>query len=510
MKNIKKNIKKKMKMDMNKEMMGGGMNLRKIGNSFRVLSIVLLLVFLFLVHFLPDFAFASMGEDLISRNSWKKISLDLERASLINVLKVFSQQSGLNFIAAQDVAGTSITLYLEDVPIREALEKILYSYNLTYELDLTSNIFVVKKLIRPEVETVTKIYPLQYARVNASPLNTDSAVSKSGSSLTDTLEAMLSEHGKINEDSRTNSLIVTDVPLQFEIIDKTVRQLDVPIPQVIIEAEIIDARKALTDQLGMQWSGSLYSLTLAGRTGLAFPFQSWHNRDEVTAITTGSVEVPTDSTSATLQLLMTDTTTRVLARPKILTLSNETAEINITGNEAVGLITTIDSESGVQNTSAERYEIGVSLKVTPSVNAATGEITMVIEPTVSSTQVSVVGTSYYDPQERSTKVTMVAKDNQTVVIGGLIRKDLSDVRTKMPILGDIPFLGSLFRHKNKTKQDRELLVFITPRIVKDSGVDLVRSRQQPYNRDILSQREQSDYQFRREEVDKTLTNWDNK
>jgi general secretion pathway protein D len=229
-----------------------------------------------------------------------------------------------------------------------------------------------------------------------------------------------------------------------------------------------------------------------------------------TEIVTGSVAVPEGSTSAELQLLITDTTTRVLARPRILTLSNETAEIKITGKEAVGTITTTTGQTGDQNTSAERYEVGVSLKVTPSVNAQTGEITMVIEPTVSSTQVSVIGSSYFDPQERSAKVTMVAKDNQTVVIGGLIRKDLSDARTKMPILGDIPFLGMMFRSKNKTDQDRELLVFITPRIVRDSGLDLARSKQQSYDRDILSEREQSDYQYRREEVDKTLTNWDNR
>jgi type IV pilus assembly protein PilQ len=487
------------------------MNFIKASNKSIMFFAVLSLAFLFFITSFPDLTLANVGSDLIARESWKKISLDLEGATLINVLKVFSQQSGLNFIAAEGVADKSITLYLENVPIKEALEKILNTYSLTYELDESSNIFIVKALIRPEVETITKVYPLKYAFVNASPLNSASSTSTTGSSLVDTIRSLLSTYGKLNEDSRTNSIIITDVPMQFETIEEAIRKLDVPVPQVVIEAEIIDAKKSLTDQLGMQWSGTLYTLTLAGRDGLAFPFNYWHNRDGRTQVATGSVSVPAGTVSSTLQLLLTDSSTRVLARPKILTLSNQSAEIKITGNNAVGVITTIDAESGVQNTSAERYEVGVSLKVTPSVNAVTGEITMVLEPKVTSTEVSVLGTSYYDPQERSAKVTVAVNDMQTVVIGGLLRKDLSDTRTKMPFLGDIPFLGTIFRHKNKTDQDRELLVFITPRIVGGTNLGLAKSKEkQPINTDILNQREQSVTQYRREEVDRALTVWDKK
>ena len=484
------------------------MNFKKGNKSFLSFFLILVFFLLFSIFSFPDSALASLTEDLIAQESWKKISLDLERASLINVLKVFSQQSGLNFIAAQEVADLPVTLYMENVPIRAALDKILDSYELTYELDEGSNIFVVKELIKPEeIKTITRVYTLQYARINSSPLNSESSVSTSGSSLVDALNDILSSEGRISEDSRTNSLIITDLPMRFEPIEEMIRKLDVPIPQVVIEAEIIDTNKQLLDTLGMQWSGSLYTLTLAGRDGLAFPFQSWMNRDEVTEITTGSVSVPADSVSATLQLLMTDTDTKVLARPKILTLSNETAEIKITGEEAVGTVTTVD-ESGNTNTSAERYEVGVSLRVTPSVNASTGEITMVIEPTVSSVEASNLS-GYFDPQERSAKATVSVNNGETVIIGGLVRKDISDVRTKMPILGDIPLIGALFRHKSVNDQDRELLVFITPRIVKSGGVDLAKSTaREVYNKDILNQREQSDYRYRKEEIDKALSIWD--
>jgi type II secretory pathway component GspD/PulD (secretin) len=135
---------------------------------------------------------------------------------------------------------------------------------------------------------------------------------------------------------------------------------------------------------------------------------------------------------------------------------------------------------------------------------------MSLEPTVSSVEVSSLGTSYYDPQERSAKTTVCVKSNETVVIGGLLRKDLSDTRKKMPLLGDVPIAGMFFRHKAKTDQDRELLVFITPRIVSSGNVNLGQSTSPAYNKDILEQREQSDLEYRKEEIDKALNVWDKK
>ncbi|MDD5291806.1 MAG: secretin N-terminal domain-containing protein [Candidatus Omnitrophica bacterium] len=491
------------------------MNIRKMNISFLSLSLILVCCFSFFSIIFTDSAWGVLADELLMQDPWRKISLDLEDASLLSVLKVFSQQSGMNFIASQEIANRTVTLYLENVPVRDALDKILKTYNLTYDLDEDSNIFVVRETAEQEADKkITKVYTLKYARVNSSPLNSASSNSTAGSSLADALSDLLSPEGKISEDSRTNSLIITDLPERFVRLEEMIRKLDIPVPQVLIEAEIIDVKKSLADQIGMEWAGSIYTLTLASRTGLAFPFNAWHNRDAKTEITTGSISATSDDddVSATLQMLITDVDTKVLARPRILTLSNETAEIKIVGNNAVGTATTTNSESGTENTSAERYEIGVSLKVTPSVSIETGEITMVLEPKVSSADVSSLGTTYYDPQERSAKTTVSVKSNDTVVIGGLLRKDLSDTRKKVPFLGDIPLAGMLFRHKSGSNQDRELLVFITPRIINTNAVNanLAQSQASTYNKDVLMEREQSDYQYRREEVDKALNVWDNK
>ena len=382
------------------------------------------------------------------------------------------------------------------------------SYSLTYELDPDSNIFVVKKLIKPDADVITKIYQLQYARVNASPINSASTVNLVGSSLIDTLTSMLSSYGKLSEDSRTNSLIITDVPTQFEVIEQAIRELDVPIPQVVIEVEVIDTTKNLVDQLGFNWSQA------AGLVTYTLPMHSFQSSgisggSSPLAMTLGGPP----ATTLTLSQIMNNSSTKVLARPKILTLSNEQAMIKIVGEDVIGIVRTEDEDANSVSVSAERTEIGVELLVTPSVNVQNGEITMVLEPKVSSAEDSGFtdqdGNVFKNPKERSAKVTLVAKDNETIILGGLLRQDLSETKSKVPFLGDIPFLGTLFRYKNKTEdRDREMLVFITPRIINKEETVKFNQFASKYDAQILSQREQSDYQYRRDEIDRTLTIWD--
>src|SRR3990167_8935084 len=100
----------------------------------------------------------------------KKISMDFKKAQLNDVLKIFSQQSGLNFIAAQDVTSKEVTLYLDKVPVEEALERILTANSLTYEIQPGSDIFLVKPVKKPALDLVTRVYPLKYATVSSSKL----------------------------------------------------------------------------------------------------------------------------------------------------------------------------------------------------------------------------------------------------------------------------------------------------------------------------------------------------
>jgi len=198
--------------------------------------------------------------------------------------------------------------------------------------------------------------------------------------------------------------------------------------------------------------------------------------------------------NVSLDLLKKNVATKLLARPRILTLNNETAEIGITKDEVVSIKTESTYDSAGNKSTDTTYErasslsltpegIGVFLRVTPMINEDTGEITLVINPKTSSTSPSELGSGTsssivaYDPEVRSSKSIVKVIDGETVVLGGLIRNDKQVTKTKMPILGDIPILGMMFRGKDMSKnEERELLVFITPHIIKDQTGSLSKKR----------------------------------
>lgn len=399
------------------------------------------------------------------------ISMDFQDADLKDVLKVFSQQADLNFIAGENVKDRRITLYLDKVSVGDALNTIMSANNLAYEQEKDSKIFVVKEWGRPEVETITKVFPLQYARVTGYGL-TAAEEGEGGGESTETdikkvIERILTVHGQVVEDSRTNSLIVTDLPSQFPKIEKTIKELDIKLPQVMIEVEIIEASLETIDKLGIEWgdasSGALASAYGAERSD-SFPFTKFPST-EATSFTTGLLSAA--NLKGTLAMLSKDTDTKILARPKILTLNNETAEIKITADTAIGSLTVTTSQEGLgeSTVSAERVETGVSLKVTPQINKA-GEITMFIEPSVTNTVLSKYFPQFVDPQTRSAKTTVTIRDGETIIIGGLINTEDSKSLRKVPFLGDIPFLGNIFRKRNDSSTDKELIIFITPHLVK--------------------------------------------
>ncbi|MDD4183671.1 MAG: type II and III secretion system protein [Candidatus Omnitrophica bacterium] len=173
-----------------------------------------------------------------------------------------------------------------------------------------------------------------------------------------------------------------------------------------------------------------------------------------------------------MQALATDTTTKILARPKILTLSNETAEINLTTNEAIGINTTT-TETGVQTSSTERTETGTKLRVTPQVNRDTGEITLFVEVfNRNATDSDLTLTSgatgkILNPEERGARTVLRLNNGETLLLGGLINNKSTKTISKIPFLGDIPFIGNAFRYKDDDRTERELLVFMTPKIIED-------------------------------------------
>ena len=451
------------------------------------------------------------------------ISLDFQDASLKDILKIFSMQAGLNFIASEGVQDRKITLYLDSVPLSKAMDDLFRANNLSYELDRDAKIFLVKDWGKLQIETLTKIFYLKYASVSSSAILQEKASGGGGAAsvgtsgggggdtgITKTLTKLLSSSGSIVEDARTNVLIVTDTPNRMAVISQVIASLDVPVPQVVLEVEMVDVSKSSLDQIGFSYGSTPFTATLTGGTiGTGFPFSSWTKLFKNATAEYGSLAVnATGATAYTVAMdfLRTKTDARFLARPKILTLSNETAEIRISTNEAIGIDQNQSSGGSLTNssTSAERAETGVILRITPQVNVDTGEVTIFAYPKVASatqgaTFSVVSGTtsqsvSFRDPEERSTKSMVRIKDGDTVVIGGLIRDDKTIQESKLPFFGDLPIVGMFFRHKGGSSNNpdvnkqRELLVFITPHIVKETN-DIKAVQPQP-QKIILPEREQ--------------------
>ncbi|MFA5155984.1 MAG: secretin N-terminal domain-containing protein [Candidatus Omnitrophota bacterium] len=450
----------------------------------------------------------SAEEELPFPNPETVISMDFKDASLKDILKIFSIQSGLNFIANEGLQERKVTLYLDKVAVKEAIDKLFKANNLSYELDKQANIILVKDWGTAGVETVTRVFTLKYATVSSSTLVSEKASAlgtEAGGSagITVVIKSLLSGAGSVIEDPRTNSLIITDIPSKIVTIARAIAALDISVPQVMLEVEMLDVSKNTTDKLGIKFgqspitlSTSLTMATIATR----FPFGQVAGAKST--IAPGSFN-PTSSPSTytiVLDFLKTQSDTKFLARPRILTLNNETAEIKIATQESVGLVATTASSggsaTGTSTSEAERVETGVHLRVTPQINLETGEVTMFINPKVAE---AVAGNpfsagnsgtfQYRDPEERSTKSIVRVKDGETVIIGGLIRKKANETLTKLPFLGDIPIFGKIFTHKNKDEdRERELLVFITPHIIKDSSVEIAQAPVAPI---LVPEREQA-------------------
>ena len=425
-------------------------------------------------------------EDVFGDKVNVRITMDLQDASLRDVLKMLSVQSGLNFVASEAVSDRKITLYLDNVLLKDALDKIFKANNLTYELDEETNIFTVKDWGKPSIDLMTKVYFLKYSAVTNSKLGT------ANSGMKDALSKVISEYGKITEDPTTNSIIITDVPGKFEVIEQIINQLDVAVPQVLIEVEILDVDKSDVDKLGFKFnSGNWFTYTGPNLGGTYFPLVSDYFRKSTgkTAPTPASWTMTTFGFA--IDFLSTRTTTKFLARPKLFVLNNETAELKLTTNE--GLYTTSTTVTGTSTTSTttlERGETGVTLKVTPQISMSTGEVTMVLEPAVkeSVTGLTVGTQSTKDIEERSFKSTVRVKDGDTVIVGGLIRQKQPLIKTRVPFLSDVPVIGMLFRHKESgPRKEREILVFLTPRIIKNSSR---MAEGQISSSQILSEREQ--------------------
>ncbi|MFH1848194.1 MAG: secretin N-terminal domain-containing protein [Candidatus Omnitrophota bacterium] len=329
------------------------------------------------------------------------ISVDFKEASLKDILKILSQQTGLSFVPSQDVEDKKLTIFFENVPVQNVIDSIVQANALSYEKGPDKNIFIVRPSGAEKIKTITKIYTLNFVQVSSmgsgSPggsensamagggYNPEGASGQGGAGdggIKGIISKVLSPVGNVVTDQRTNSLIITDIPERFTLIEEMIITLDTPTLQVFIEAEIIETSLQVAERLGLEYGGSSgqWAATYSGPSReYGFPYRTKIFKDQGSSPSYSLGSLQFGDISLLLKALTSNAKTKYLARPRILTLNNETATIEITSDSAIGSVTTSGESSGTSTTSPERQQTGVSLKVTPQINSA-GFITMLIEP----------------------------------------------------------------------------------------------------------------------------------
>ena len=356
----------------------------------------------------------------------------------------------------------------------------------------------------PRGESNIQVYRLQnsiaedLAKVLNNIIKDSGASAATGSAATGqkVLAPVVSKNVQIVPDKATNTLVVMAEREDYKILENIIKQLDVPRPMVYIEALIMEVNANKAFNIGVEWRGlkdtgkisgvdtgqsaafigsggagtttnpGAYNILTGLTTGAAAAFPSGFSMGIVGAgITIGGILFP--NIGAVVQAYKTDSEVSILSTPQIMTLDNEEAEINVGSN--VPYITRQDSTTTsstypVNYNTYEYKDVGVVLNITPHINEEnfirlkiSQQVTKVTSASTSATPTTL---------KRTAKTTVVVKDNETIVIGGLVGDSTQDNTYKVPLLGDIPLLGWLFKTNSTSREKTNLYVFLTPHIVR--------------------------------------------
>ncbi len=423
----------------------------------------------------------------------ERLSLMFQDIEIRAVLQIIAQHTGLNLVASDTVSG-NLTLRLQNVPWDQALDIILKTKGLDKRID--GNVMLVAPAqeiaAREKLELEASIQVAELAPLRTELIQINYAKASEIASLLKASEnSLLSERGSVSVDERTNALLVQDTSDKLEEVRDLARKLDVPVRQVQIESRIVTAISGWTEELGVQWGATKIKseTTLSGNLAGA----SHLNRQVGTGVALGNVPLlpgevarnlgdslnvslpvnnPAGSFGLTyanlskglildleLSALENENRGEVIASPRVITANQKEATIEA-GEEIPFQNATSSGATSVQFKKAV-----LSLTVTPQI---TPDDRIILDLTV--TQDTRGENTISGPAINTQQVTtQVLVDNgQTVVLGGIYQQRTNRDETSVPFFGDIPYLGWMFKHKSDVKSKQELLIFVTPKILKEN------------------------------------------
>lgn len=435
------------------------------------------------------------------------VSIDFKDADINNVLRILSLKSGVNIVAGPEVTGT-VTIRLENVPWEKALDVVLRTYGYVYERKENIVRVTTKENLSTE-ELITETFVLNYTTAKE---------------VEESLKDIVSERGRIKSVERSNMLVVTDIPTNLYKIREVVAKLDKSTPQAHIDAKIIKTQLQQGENLGIKWEPQG---TLKGsQKPLTFPFNSFAKVDEADPfervfskffpnINANSAAVPTAGTpnifnpsgfptggaatltnntytlgtldftafQAVLNFFRSRANTKVISNPRITVLNNQKATIRVAKDIPYPQYERNETTGSFEISGYDFKPSGVKMEVTPHINDA-NEILVDLEPEVTSipggTDVTTFTTSATAalqslPNINTTtaKTQVLIRSGETIAIGGLMTDAVASAEQKVPVLGDIPFVGKIFRSKRReagtANEKAETLFFVTVTVVDTQG-----------------------------------------
>ncbi|WP_422461098.1 type IV pilus secretin PilQ [Endozoicomonas sp. ALB115] len=403
-----------------------------------------------------------------------KLSLNFQDIEVRAVLQLIADFTDLNLVAS-DTVGGNVTLRLQNVPWDQALDIVLKAKGLDKRLE--GNVLTVapaaeiaarereqlenEKQIRELAPVYTDLVQINYA--DAEEIATVLKGAEGAS--------LLTERGSVQVVARTNSLLIKDTQVKLDELRALIDQLDIPIRQVMIEARIVTLSSDFKEELGVKWSGSKKDALKNDNRGLSIG--GGKDNDvftdlSITGGTSSAIAIGFSSKGGTilnleLSALLSDGGGEVISQPKVITADKKTAVIK-SGKEIP-----YEEKTSSGATSVAFKDAVLGLEVTPQITPD-GRVIMDIKinnddtTNQASNNVPIISTN-----EITTQV--LVEDGETVVLGGVFKQTIKNGVDKVPVLGDIPWVGGLFRKKTESDEKEELLVFITPRIITE-GVSL--------------------------------------
>ncbi len=408
----------------------------------------------------------------------------MDDVPLTDAIKNLARQAGLNYMldpkigfgqAGSDgkpTAQPTVSIRWENVSAEQALNALLGNHALQMVEDPKSKIarVTVKDPAAPD-PLVTQIIQLKYA----SPSNILSSVQTT----------MTDKRSKVVADVRTSQLVVLATEKEMVEIDKLVERLDTQTRQVLIEARLIETSMNPSTSKGVDWTGTLQAQHVDFGNNLKAnnPNVSQNDTlahsgiprllfDSAKGFNPATAFLDADGVSAVLSFLNKNAEAKVLSAPRTVTLDNEMACISVTRANPI-FRNTAGTQGSPGGSEVLYTNLGVILNVTPRISAnnyvnlkVVPEVSRVFDTVTKKVADTINQADIYDIRKMETKV-MIPSGN-TLVLGGLIQDDVRESNTKVPVLGDIPVLGYLFRADSKSRQKANLIIFITPSIVGDT------------------------------------------